>query len=42
MTALPLVGTDHEHAWTAREIEYDEHGQVEELECDLCGAVWFR
>ena len=42
MTALPEVGADHEHAWTAKEVDYSEGGRVEELECDLCGDVWFR
>ncbi len=42
MTAPPEVGTDHEHAWTSTEIDYAEAGPVEQLECDLCGEVWFR
>ncbi len=42
MNAPPAVGTDHEHAWTPKSLEYTEGGPVEELECDLCGDVWFR
>jgi hypothetical protein len=42
VTAPPEVGTDHEHAWTPKVLEFAECGPVEELECDLCGEVWFR
>ena len=42
MTTPPEVGTDHEHAWTPTEIEYAEAGPVEQLECGVCGEVWFR
>lgn len=38
----PDAGVDHEHAWSSRAVEYVEGGPVEELECDLCGDVWFR
>lgn len=42
MTAPPELGADHEHAWTPTELEYAEGGPVEQLECGVCGDVWFR
>ena len=40
--APPSISDDHEHAWSSREVAFVEGGPVEELECDVCGDVWFR